>query len=139
MAKPEWGSKHLCASCGIKFYDLQKTPAHCPECGTVAEPTGPSRPRRAAPKPKPKIVKRPVAQEPEEDGLLINDEDEIEEAEAIDVEVEGDDIAEGDDTAEESALIEDASELGNDGDDVAEVLEGGATEGDDVKDTKPET
>ena len=26
MAKPELGSKRLCASCGAKFYDLNKTP-----------------------------------------------------------------------------------------------------------------
>ena len=35
MAKPELGTKRLCASCGAKFYDLNKDPIHCPKCGTV--------------------------------------------------------------------------------------------------------
>ena len=37
MAKPELGSKRLCASCGAKFYDLNKTPIACPKCGTPFE------------------------------------------------------------------------------------------------------
>ncbi len=35
MAKPELGIKRLCASCGAKFYDLNKDPITCPKCGTV--------------------------------------------------------------------------------------------------------
>ena len=35
MAKPELGTKRLCANCGAKFYDLNKDPIHCPKCGTV--------------------------------------------------------------------------------------------------------
>jgi uncharacterized protein (TIGR02300 family) len=37
VAKPELGTKRLCASCGAKFYDLNKDPIHCPKCGTVYE------------------------------------------------------------------------------------------------------
>ena len=37
MAKPELGTKRLCASCGAKFYDLSKDPITCPKCGTVFE------------------------------------------------------------------------------------------------------
>jgi uncharacterized protein (TIGR02300 family) len=37
VAKPELGTKRLCASCGVKFYDLSKTPPTCPACGTVFE------------------------------------------------------------------------------------------------------
>lgn len=37
MAKPELGTKRLCASCGAKFYDLNKDPITCPKCGTVYE------------------------------------------------------------------------------------------------------
>ncbi|MBO0712763.1 MAG: TIGR02300 family protein, partial [Acetobacteraceae bacterium] len=37
MAKPELGTKRLCASCGAKFYDLNKDPIVCPKCGTVYE------------------------------------------------------------------------------------------------------
>jgi uncharacterized protein (TIGR02300 family) len=41
VAKPELGIKRLCASCGVKFYDLSKTPIVCPKCSTVYEVTLP--------------------------------------------------------------------------------------------------
>ena len=37
MAKPELGTKRLCAHCSAKFYDLNKDPIHCPKCGAVYE------------------------------------------------------------------------------------------------------
>ena len=37
MAKPELGTKRLCAHCGAKFYDLNHAPSTCPKCGTVFE------------------------------------------------------------------------------------------------------
>jgi len=37
VAKPELGSKRLCAHCGAKFYDLNHSPIVCPKCGTVFE------------------------------------------------------------------------------------------------------
>ena len=39
MAKPELGTKRLCANCGAKFYDLDKNPIVCPKCQTVMELT----------------------------------------------------------------------------------------------------
>jgi len=39
VAKPELGTKRLCANCGAKFYDLSKTPIVCPKCQTVMELT----------------------------------------------------------------------------------------------------
>ncbi|HUD88301.1 MAG TPA: TIGR02300 family protein [Xanthobacteraceae bacterium] len=37
MAKPELGTKRLCAHCSAKFYDLNKDPIVCPKCGAVHE------------------------------------------------------------------------------------------------------
>ena len=37
MAKPELGTKRLCAHCGAKFYDLNHAPITCPKCGAVFE------------------------------------------------------------------------------------------------------
>ena len=34
MAKPDWGEKHLCTSCGARFYDMKQIPVSCPACGT---------------------------------------------------------------------------------------------------------
>jgi uncharacterized protein (TIGR02300 family) len=41
VAKPELGTKRLCAGCGAKFYDLSKNPPVCPSCGTVFEIVAP--------------------------------------------------------------------------------------------------
>jgi uncharacterized protein (TIGR02300 family) len=48
VAKPELGTKRLCASCGAKFYDLAKDPIVCPKCGTVFEVVVPVARGRAA-------------------------------------------------------------------------------------------
>jgi len=41
VAKPELGIKRLCAGCGAKYYDLNKSPIVCPKCSTVYEVTLP--------------------------------------------------------------------------------------------------
>ncbi|RED46112.1 TIGR02300 family protein [Aestuariispira insulae] len=38
MAKPEWGLKRTCLSCGAKFYDLQRNPIDCPKCDSPFDP-----------------------------------------------------------------------------------------------------
>ena len=40
MPKVEWGRKVVCLSCETKFYDLNRKPAICPNCG--AEYSDPS-------------------------------------------------------------------------------------------------
>lgn len=62
MAKPELGTKRLCAGCGAKFYDLNKDPIHCPKCGVVYEVAVPARPARAEPVAAP-VVRPPVPEE----------------------------------------------------------------------------
>ncbi len=58
MVKPEWGGKHLCESCGAKFYDMLRDPAVCPKCDTqVSVAPKPRRGKAAAPKPE--VVERP--------------------------------------------------------------------------------
>jgi uncharacterized protein (TIGR02300 family) len=34
MTQSSLGTKHICGKCSTKFYDMQKTPAKCPKCGT---------------------------------------------------------------------------------------------------------
>ena len=104
MSKPEWGTKRQCQSCGARFYDLMKSEIACPKCGTVYDPELVTKSRRksaaaekAAERAAPVAVVEPVAEV-----------------------VEG--AAEGEET-EEEALIEDTSDLGEDEDDMAEVIE----------------
>ena len=66
MGKPEWGAKRLCTSCGVKFYDFNKTPVTCPKCGSRVEPDPPARSKRPPPAkpakpPAPPEPKQPVA------------------------------------------------------------------------------
>lgn len=129
MAKPELGTKRLCASCGAKFYDLNKDPITCPKCGTVYEvvtvaPRG--RPdaaaaRAAAPTPEP--AEQPEPQEAEfvsleeadaetEGGAKKVPADGVEDVE--DVEVEGGD-------EDDATFIEETEEEDTD---VTEIIGG---------------
>jgi uncharacterized protein (TIGR02300 family) len=58
VAKPQLGTKRLCAGCGAKFYDLNKDPILCPKCGVVYVVAVAARPARAEP------VAAPVARPP---------------------------------------------------------------------------
>ena len=47
LAKPEWGMKRTCASCGARFYDLNRDPITCPKCEAVFDPDQATRLKRA--------------------------------------------------------------------------------------------
>ena len=111
MVKPAWGTKRTCQSCDAKFYDLNRNPVVCPKCGAIYDPEASLKTRRS--RPAEKVV--PLKPEPKAADLEL--EIEGEEAE----EIEGDE-------AEDEELIEDASELGEDDEDMAEVID--KTEGD---------
>ena len=38
VAKPEWGTKRICPSCGTRYYDLLREPVICPKCSTPYDP-----------------------------------------------------------------------------------------------------
>lgn len=126
MAKPEWGTKRFCQNCGTRFYDLRHNPPTCPKCGTPFAPRPLVRQRRAAPA----IVEGPAptpASADEDVGVEVppfNDQ--------VPAELENDEFDEtetdieplkADADAEEDALLEDASELGEDDDDMSEVID----------------
>ncbi|WP_404381103.1 TIGR02300 family protein [Caenispirillum salinarum] len=103
MAKPEWGTKRTCTHCGARFYDLNKRPIICPKCEAENEAEVAPKLRRSkdskVAKPT-KAVAKPAAAEEEEDY----------EAES-----------ENEDTDED--VIEDTNDLGEDDEDMAEVME----------------
>ena len=114
VAKPEWGMKRLCRSCGARFYDLRRKPIVCPKCDAAHDPDPADKPRRAvAPEPAPKPAPKPqpaaeqrqaaasVAAAPEGEAPFPGDQDKTKGAD----------------------IIEDASELGDDEDDMAEVID----------------
>ena len=100
MAKPELGTKRICVACGTRFYDLTKSPAACPKCGTE-QPVEQPRPRRAGGNvAEDRRPKKPVPV-----------------AEDAEVEVEG--VEE----TEEEDVLEDASDLEDDADAIGPDIE----------------
>ena len=115
MARPEWGSKHICPSCGTRYYDLLRKPIVCPKCGTPFDPEAFLKSRRTRPAAPPEKELEPSGAEELDAGL------EPEEAEEAQEEEEAVVLEEAEEEDEE--LLEDASELGEDEDDMAEVIE----------------
>ena len=60
MAHATLGRKQRCASCGIKFYDLKKSPAVCPSCGTEFDPETLLKSRRGRAASKDETAKAPA-------------------------------------------------------------------------------
>src|SRR5207302_4709218 len=88
LAKPEWGTKRICPSCGTRYYDLMHDPIICPKCQTPFDPEALLKARRTRPAAPVEREIEPVTadeidpdvetEEPEEAAL----EDEEEEGEA---------------------------------------------------------
>lgn len=128
MAKPELGTKRLCASCGAKFYDLAKDPITCPKCGTVYEVAVPVAPRGGR---SDAAASRHVVQEAE---LPETNEAEFVSLEEADAEASGgkkaavgEDIADVEDDVEIDESLDDAAFIAEDEEedtDVSEILGG---------------
>lgn len=121
MAKPELGTKRLCASCGAKFYDLGKDPIVCPKCDTVfvvpVIPVRASRSEAARAAPKAAVVEPETA-----DAEFVSLEDaEAEQQGKKKPGAKGDDDIEDDDTTtdDDDTFIEEEDE-GND--DVTDII-----------------
>ena len=72
MAHATLGRKQRCASCGIKFYDLKKSPAVCPSCGAEFDPETLLKSRRGRTASKDEAEKAPSKEEDAADGDLID-------------------------------------------------------------------
>lgn len=92
MAKPEWGFKRTCLSCGAKFYDMKKDPIVCPKCETVFDPDAATKLKRSRQAPDDKVAKPKKEAAPVEDDALEDDED------------------------DDDSVLEDTSDLDDDGD-----------------------
>ncbi|MBP2313673.1 TIGR02300 family protein [Azospirillum soli] len=121
MAKPEWGVKRICPSCGARYYDLRKDPPVCPSCGAQFDPEALLKSRKARPAPVDDVKKAPVVADTDDE--VETEDEEAAELDEVEDDVSVEDIEEGDDTAEDEddVLIEDTSELGED--DMDEVVD----------------
>jgi uncharacterized protein (TIGR02300 family) len=113
VAKPEWGVKRTCSSCGARFYDMRRDPIICPKCEATVDPLAQLRPQRS------KAVAVPVVEEP---VAVVEEVDDIKLVEGDDRD-DGTDIEEVEEESEDEDIIEDASELGEDKDDMFEVMD----------------
>ncbi len=120
VAKPEWGTKRICQACGAKFYDLRRSPIVCPACGVEFDPEALLRSRRSrAPGAKDDEGKKAAAKKAAVEKAAP-DKDE----EAFDADLEDEDLDDTEDMTDEDgdeAVIEDASELGEDEEDLSDV------------------
>jgi len=110
VAKPEWGTKRVCQSCGGKFYDFDRSPILCPNCGATFDPETLLRAKRG--KAAPAKAKVSKVEDDEVEVTLDDDEDLA-------------DIEEDDD------LVENVDELGDDDDGVTNVARSDDDEKDD--------
>jgi len=140
VAKPQLGTKRICPACSSKYYDLNRDPITCPNCGTVFEvATAKAAPERvvepvvaaAAVDPEAVLEREEGVvslEEAEEDAELDTgpdaDEDEEPAIPEADIEVE-EDIEAG----EEDTFLEDEAE---EGEDVADLLDVDGAEEDEV-------
>jgi uncharacterized protein (TIGR02300 family) len=122
VAKPELGTKRLCASCGAKFYDLNKDPIVCPKCETVFHPVVSTRGRPEAARTVAPLA--PEAAEPVETADV-----ELVSLEEADAENEG-----GKKAAAGEVDTEEDVEVADDGAEDDTFLETDEDEGDDVSD-----
>lgn len=119
MAKPEWGTKRICPSCGTRYYDLLREQVVCPKCSTPYDPEAFLKARRARP---PVVAEKELAPVGEDVDIEAEEVEAVEDEGALP-------LAEGEEEEDEE-LIEDTSELGEDEDDMAEVI-------DNVEDEEP--
>ncbi|MBT3556233.1 MAG: TIGR02300 family protein [Rhodospirillales bacterium] len=114
MAKPEWGTKRLCPSCGIRFYDMKNNPINCPGCEELVPIETVVRSRRSAPAAKPAAKPAPVVAE---EKTETDAEDDV--IAIVDVAVDADVDEDNDD---DESLIEDTSDLAEN-EEVSEIAE----------------
>ena len=117
MAKPNWGLKRTCLSCGERFYDMKRDPIVCPTCEAVLDPLALVRPRRAraaaaASQAKAKAKAKVVSEAQElsdEDVLIGNDELDVD-ADNLDLGDDGEDLIVENNGLESDAEVSEALE-----------------------------
>ena len=122
MAKPDLGTKRLCAGCGAKFYDLNRTPIVCPKCETVFTPvvtaprTRPDAAKAAAAAAPAPVAEAVVPETADAEFVSLEDAEAEQQGKKAGGKEEGEEG--GDDTIEDAAFIEEQEESG----DVTDII-----------------
>ena len=113
MVTAEFGQKRRCFSCGMKFYDFNKSPIICPECGSEFDPENLLKSRRGKSAVKAAVVKPEAAAEDDLEDESETKDDEFDES---------DDVADDDLPSDDETFIPAA---GEDGDETTPDIESG--------------
>ena len=113
MVSAELGQKRRCFSCGMKFYDFNKSPITCPECGSEFDPENLLKSRRAKSAVKASVVEPDAAAEDDLEDESESKDDEFDES---------DDVADDDLPSDDETFIPAA---GEDGDETTPDIESG--------------
>ena len=127
MAKPEWGKKRTCQSCGTKYYDLNKTPMICPSCGAEFDPDVLLSSKKVK-----SLSSKTVSNNEEELTVDIPDLDEIEPDTDDEVVTDDDPLLEIN-KDDQNDIADDADNIVID-EDISFIDDNGATEDDDISD-----
>ena len=112
MIGKDLGIKRACQNCGAKFFDLNKKVPICPKCGTEFVATK-TRTRKITSKREKEVA---VVSDTPKDNKIDSEEDVINEIDVgLAVEVDDDD--------DDDSLIEDTSDIGDDEDDMAGIID----------------
>ncbi len=122
MNNPKYGATRRCQVCGARFYDLKRTKVVCPHCHAPFKLDAQPKAKRAIATPAKAELPAPVKETVEKRNARgMSDEDQA--IKEFDVDIPADSLdSDGDD--DEEPAFEDASELGEDEDDMAEVIDG---------------
>ncbi len=128
MAKLTLGNKLTCPSCGVRFYDLRRPSVVCPKCDTPYSGKINVKPKRtrvpvAAAKQVKEAVVIAAAAAAAEPNKELAASAQVESTELSDTELAAIGDVEDVESGKAEDLIEDPSELGEDDDDVAGVLD----------------
>ena len=83
MVSAELGQKRRCFSCGMKFYDFNKSPITCPECGSEFDPENLLKSRRGKSAVKATVVKPDAAAEDDLENESETKGDEFDESDDV--------------------------------------------------------
>src|ERR1700750_1126910 len=102
MGRPELGTKCTCTGCLERFYDLNRSPAVCPKCGTQQRPEKPRafRPSRST---------FGTGPQPRQSQMATTIDDDVEPADTSEVEAELDEPDDVDDDTEVDPTAPDRS------------------------------
>ena len=107
MNKAELGLKRVCLGCGGRFYDLNKNPASCPNCGKAFDPLASSRLSRSRQSETAKTQSKKFnADKSKKSGVSSPNETELEDGDEGMQDIEGLDI----NTEDDEVLVEDMEE-----------------------------